>query len=127
MCRNYRVGHAQKMLGDDSRNFNAVETLRPHLRQNSFHRILDPGRSEGAKEPYLDFCRHEKEIPTRGMDLAIEGETIQPTDDAPFSRAGITLQPKEFRDQRLLFDQYRSDVYGWRHKSFEAMAVIEQA
>jgi hypothetical protein len=27
----------------------------------------------------------------------------------------------------LLFDQYRSDVYGWRHKSFEAMAVIEQA
>jgi hypothetical protein len=27
----------------------------------------------------------------------------------------------------LLFNQNGSDVYGWRHKSFEAMAVIEQA
>jgi hypothetical protein len=79
--------------------------------------VLDLGRSGSAKEHHLYFCRDEKEVPSRGMDLAIEGEAIEPTDYAPFSRAGFTLQFKEFRDPRAVFDQNGSDFYGWRDRS----------
>jgi len=70
---------------------------------------MDPFRSKSAEEYYLDLCRHEKKVPARSMDLAIEGEPIEPTDRAPSSRTGLALQPKKLRDQRALFDQNRSD------------------
>ena len=83
--------------------------MKSHLRENLMQGVLNLGRSRGAKEHHLYFCRHEKEVPPRGMDLAIEGETIESTDYAPFFRTGFTLQSKEFRDPRALFDQNRSD------------------
>src|SRR5579864_2928434 len=119
MRGNGGIGHAQKALGNDSSDFKAIKTLRLHFRENSLHRILDSGRSKSAKEHHLYFCRHEEEIPARSMDLAIKRETIQPTDYTPFSRAGLTLQPEELPNQRALFDQNGSDIYGWRHKSFQ--------
>src|SRR5690242_910447 len=88
----------------------------PHLRQNSFQRVLDLLRSESAKERPLYFCRHEKEVPARSMDLAIKGETIGGFDHAPIARAGLTLQPKELGYKRPFFEQNRSDFECWRHK-----------
>lgn len=111
VCGNGGIGHAEK-ASNDSGDFKAVEALRLHLRQNSLYCILDSARSKSAKKPHLDFRCHEKEVPTCRMDFAVEGETVQSADYAPFSRAGIALQSKEFRDQRPLFDQNGSDVYG---------------
>src|SRR6184192_3153871 len=104
VCRTGGIGHTQKALGNDSSYFEAVEVLMPHLRQNSFQRILDLLRSESAKEHHLDFCRHEKEVPARSTDLAIKGETIEGFDYAPIPRPGLTLQPKELGYPRPLFD-----------------------
>ena len=109
MCGNSGIGHTKKAVGYNAGHFEAVEVVKSHLRENPVQGVLDLGRSRGAKEHHLYFCRHEKEVPPRGMDLAIEGETIESTDYAPFSRAGFTLQFKEFRDPRALFDQNRSD------------------
>src|ERR1043166_1473762 len=88
----------------------------PHLCQDSFQRVLDFLRSESAKEHHPYFCRHEKEVPACGMDLAIKCETIEGFDHAPIARAGLTLQPEELGYQRPFFDQNRSDFEGWRHK-----------
>jgi len=35
--------------------------------------LLSP---ESAKEHHFDFCRHEEEVPSRGMNLAIQDDTI---------------------------------------------------
>src|SRR5712692_3400068 len=117
MCGNGGIGHTQKALGNDCSYFEAVEVLVPHLRQNSFQRVLDLFRSESAKEHHLYFCRHEKKVPARSVDLAIKGETIEGFDHAPIPRAGLALQPKELGYQRPIFDENRSDFNGWRHKS----------
>ena len=89
---------------------------------------MDLFRSKSSEERYLDFCRHEKKIPARSMDLAIEGEPIEPTDHAPSSRTGLTLQPKKLPNQRALFNQNRSDFEVWRYKSSQGIPItIEQA
>jgi len=89
---------------------------------------MDLFRSQSSEERYLDLCRHEKKIPASCMDLAIEGESVEPSDHAPSSRAGVTLQPKKLRDQRALFNQNGSDFEGWRYKSSTGIPItIEQA
>jgi len=88
---NSGIGHTKKALGYNAGHFEAIELLRFHLRENSVQGVLDLGRSGSAKEHHLYFCRHEKEIPARRMDLAIKRETIEPLDYAPSSRAGLSL------------------------------------
>lgn len=89
---------------------------------------MDLFRSKRSEERYLDFCRHEKKVPASSTDLAIEGEPIEPTDNAPSSRTGLTLQPKKLCDQRALFNQNGSDFEAWRYKSSPGIPItIEQA
>ncbi len=76
MCGNSGIGHTKKAVGYNAGHFEAVEVVKSHLRENPVHGVLDLGRSGSAKEHYLYFCSHKKEVPPRGMDLAIEGETI---------------------------------------------------
>src|SRR5437868_10861319 len=75
------IRHIQKTLGNDPSYFEAVEVLVPHLHQNSFQRILDLLRSESAKEHHLCFCRHEEEVPSSSVDLAIKREAIERSEE----------------------------------------------
>lgn len=74
---NGHVRNAQEASGNDSSYFKPVEVLFFYLLQNPIQRALDLRRSQRAKEHRFDFCRHEKEIPTGSMDLAIKREAIQ--------------------------------------------------
>src|ERR1700682_338747 len=76
VSRNDGIGHTQKTLRNDSGNFKAIKVLVPHLPQNSLQCVLDTLRSHSTKAHHLYFCRHEKEVPSCSMDLAIKGETI---------------------------------------------------
>src|SRR5437660_180703 len=40
-------------------------------------------RSESTKEHHLYFCRHEEEVPSSGVDLAIKGKAIESFDHSP--------------------------------------------
>jgi len=77
------VGHAQKALGNDPSDFEAIEILPPHFSQNSLQCVLDLLRSKSAEEHHLDLCRHEKEVPAGGLDFAIEAEAIERLELAP--------------------------------------------
>src|SRR2546423_7920464 len=103
MCGDGSVGDAKNALCNDPSDFEAIEVLHPHFSQDSLQCVLDLFRSTSAKENYLDLCRHEKEVPPCGMDLAIKGEAIQRLDQAPVPRAGLTLQSKELRHQGPVF------------------------
>jgi hypothetical protein len=83
VCRNGGVGDAQEMFSNDSSHLQAIEMLPFYLRQDPYQCVLELLRSNSAKEHYLDFWRHEKEVPSRGMDLAIEGEAVQHLDHVP--------------------------------------------
>jgi hypothetical protein len=80
-----RVGHAQKALGNDPSDFEAIEILFPHFSQDSLQCVLDLLCSNSAKEHHLNFCRHEKEVPAGGLDFAIKAEAIQRFELAPVS------------------------------------------
>src|ERR1700733_3703639 len=115
VCGNGCIGHSQKALGNDSSYFEAVEVLMSYLRQNSLQGGLDLFGSEGPKEHHLHLCSHEKESPANGMDLLIQGETIQGLDHAPIPRTGFVFQPEKFGDQGSFLNQNRSDGEGWHH------------
>jgi hypothetical protein len=76
VCRDDAVGHTEKTLGDDFRDLKGIEVLPLRLCYNSLQSILDFLRFERTKEHHLYFGRHEKEVSSRGMDLAIKRETI---------------------------------------------------
>jgi len=78
---------------------------------------MDLLRSGSAEKPHLDFCRHEKEVPARGMDLAIKREAIQRLYHAPIAGAGLSLDPKELFHLRRVVDQNCTHLNGWRHNS----------
>jgi len=74
--RNDGIGHAQKALGDDPGDFETIEVLPFHFFEDSMQCVQDLLSPESAKEHHFDFCRHEEEVPSRGMNLAIQGDTI---------------------------------------------------
>ena len=115
MRGNTGIGHTKKAFGYYAGHFEAVEVVKSHLRANPLQGVLDLGYSRGAKEHHLYLCRHEKEVPPRRVDLVIEGETIESLDDTPSPGIRLTLETKDLRDPRALFDQNRSDLWGRRH------------
>ena len=91
MRRNSGVAYSQKSPGNDSSYFKAVETLRPDLGEDSLQRAPDIGRPSRSQKPHLYFARHETEVPSGSMDLAIESEAIESLDHAPFSGERLAL------------------------------------
>jgi hypothetical protein len=73
------------MLGDDTRHLQAIEASPLYLRQNPRDRILDVPGPKSTKEHHLNFSRHKKEVPPRGMNFAIEGKAVQQLYHAPAS------------------------------------------
>jgi hypothetical protein len=71
MCGNSGIGHTKKAVGYNAGQFDAIELLKSYLPENPVQGILDLGRSRGAKEHHLYFGRDEKEVPPRGVNLAI--------------------------------------------------------
>src|SRR5437868_15539371 len=92
MSRNDGIGHSQKTLRNDPGNFKTVEGLVPHLAKNPLQSLLYTLRSQSTKEHHLYFCRHEKQVPPRAMDLAIKGQTIERLDQPPAARIALTLR-----------------------------------
>ena len=84
MRGNGGIADSEETLGNDFSHFKAVKTLLPYLCENSSHRVLYLASPERSKERHLYLCRHEKEIPACGMYFAIQGEAVEPLDDAPF-------------------------------------------
>jgi hypothetical protein len=83
------------MFSNDSSHLQAIEVLLFHLRQDPYQCVMDLLRSNSAKEHRLDFWGHEKEVPSRGMDLSVEGETVKLHDYAPVSGARFAIQTEE--------------------------------
>src|SRR6476620_5768357 len=117
MRGNSGVTHSQEALDNDFSHFKAIETLRPHLRENSPRRVPDIDCSERTKEHHLYLGRHEKEVPACRMDLAIQGKAVKSPDDAPIPRVRLTLETEELRNPRAICDQNRSHLHSRRHKS----------
>jgi len=92
--RNDGIRHSQKTLRNDSGYFETIEVLPTYLAQNPMQCVLDLLCSERAKKHYFHFRRDKKEIPSRGANLAIEGETIERLDHAPVTRVGSLSSPK---------------------------------
>ena len=78
---------------------------------------MDLLRSQSAEEHHLHFRCHEKEVPARGVDLALKGEAIQGRDRAPVPCVGLIFQSQEFGHPRPLLHQNRADLNCWRHAS----------
>ena len=85
MGGDHRVGHAQKALGNDPSDFEAIEILFPHFSQDSPQCVLDLLCPNGAEEHHLNFCCHEEEVPAGGLDFAIKAKAIQRFELAPVS------------------------------------------
>src|SRR5208282_4729743 len=115
MRGNGHVGDAEKIPGSDFSDFETIEVLQLHLCQDALQRtlyLLFPEKSEIHR---LDFRSHEKEIPSRGMDRAIESECIRNRNHAPLSKAGFSFHPRTMRRSHPLFHhhQNRADFYGF--------------
>lgn len=68
--------------------------LKSDLARSGFYSL--PAR----QKHYLHFRRDKKEIPSRGVNLAIKSEGTERLDHAPVPRVGLTLQPGERRPFR---------------------------
>jgi len=80
---NRDVWHTKKAVLNHFRDFKAIEVLLSHLQTNPLQCFLDTFCRERTENSCLHFLGHEKEVPPRGMDLAIKGEAIQRLDQAP--------------------------------------------
>ena len=118
MCGYEAVGDAQEALGNDPCHFETVEVLVADFRQDSLQRALNLFRTQGAKEHHLHFCCDEEEVPSGGVDLAVEGKAIEGSHNPPIFRVGIALEGKNAVEGRPFFDEDRANFGGLYHKSF---------
>jgi hypothetical protein len=116
MCGNSYVGHTKKALGHNGSHFEAIKVLVLYLACDSFQGSLDLGRSNGAEERRLDFVSHEKEFPSRSLDLVVESKNIKRLHHPPVSEVWLALESQNLGHAgRLFADQNRSDLNDWRH------------
>jgi len=119
MRGNGDVGYAEEMPGDDCGHFKAVEVLLLYLRQDPLECVLDLRRPESPPEHHLDFCSHEKEVPSSDVDLAIESDSVQYRDPTPVLEARLSFEAQQLRHSRTFFHQNRADLNGGWHSSVD--------
>jgi len=116
MCRNHRVRNPQKMFATDSGDLEAVEILAAHSRQYPHQCCVKAGLRHGSEEPRLQFASHKKEIPARGMDLAVQVEATERLNYAPVASVGSTVDVEGPCHQRPILNENGADMNCWCHR-----------
>src|SRR5579864_2803740 len=102
MRGNGHVGDAEETTGSNFSDLKTIEVLQLHLCQDPFQRALYLLFSKKPKKHGLDCRGHEKEIPSRGMDLAFQGECIDHLDAAPLPSTGLSFKSRKLRHSEPL-------------------------
>jgi hypothetical protein len=103
MYGNRGIGHTQKMFGHNSSDFETIKVLRFDFSEDALQGVLNVSRSGRAEKHHLHFRRHEKEIPSGGMNFIVQSKSIETPDHAPVPEVRIALQRKSFGHVRRLF------------------------
>src|SRR5438270_14095495 len=103
MRRNGHVWYAEEAPSRDFGHLKTIEVLQIHFRRDALQCALYLLFTKDTEIHCLHFGGHEKEVPSRSMDHAIESECIRSLDHAPLPEAGFSFQPRKMRHSDALF------------------------